>query len=147
LARKQVSAGAVIFRRAGGPPLYLLLKYAAGHWEFVKGHVEAGEEPVHTMRRECEEETGIKELALIPGFEESISYFFRQGPDLIEKTVKFYLAETPGSEVRLSHEHRGFEWLHYGPARELLTFDNAKGILDRADERLKGLMKQRTLDG
>jgi 8-oxo-dGTP pyrophosphatase MutT (NUDIX family) len=146
LAKKHVSAGAVIFRRGDGPPLYLLLKYAAGHWEFVKGHVEAGEEPQYTMRRECEEETGIRDLAIVPGFEESITYNFRQGPELVGKTVKFYLAETTESEVRLSHEHRGFEWLHYGPARDLLTFDNAKAVLDKADERVKGLLLQKKLD-
>ncbi|HLF07346.1 MAG TPA: bis(5'-nucleosyl)-tetraphosphatase [Thermoplasmata archaeon] len=146
MAKKQLSAGAVIFRRDGATPVYLLLKYAAGHWEFVKGHVEAGEEPLQTMRRECEEETGIKQLAVVPGFEEPISYFFRNGPARIEKTVMFFLAETPEKDVTISHEHRGFEWLAFGPARELLTFDNARAVLDKADERVKGMLSQKTLD-
>lgn len=148
MAKKHVSAGAVIFRRDadGTAPLYLLLKYYAGHWEFVKGHVEAGEEIPQTVRRECQEETGIKDLRIVPGFQESISYFFRQREDLIEKTVHFFLAETGEKDVALSHEHKGFEWLTYGQARDLLTFDNAKAVLDKADERVKGILKQQTLD-
>ena len=57
---KEKSAGAVIFRMENGEPYYLLLRYYSGHWEFAKGHIEEGESNEETVKREIEEETGIK---------------------------------------------------------------------------------------
>ena len=56
---RETSAGAVLFRRDGNTPLFLLLHYTAGHWDFPKGNVEEGEEDRATVTREIKEETGI----------------------------------------------------------------------------------------
>ena len=69
------SAGAVIFREERGKSYYLLLHYQSGHWDFPKGHIDKGEKPVDTARRETAEETGLVDIKLIEGFKEIIKYF------------------------------------------------------------------------
>ena len=74
---REKSAGALIFRIENNIPYYLLLHYPSGHWEFAKGHVEEGETEEQTVKREVQEETGISDLIIIPGFREYIKYSFR----------------------------------------------------------------------
>jgi len=128
---REKSAGVVIFRR--NPNLrFLLLHYPAGHWDFVKGHVEPGEDEIDTVIRETREETGISQLEFIFGFREEIEYYFRGNGRLHHKRVAFYLAETKQEDVRISHEHLGYAWLDYESALERLTFKNSKDVLKKA---------------
>ena len=140
---KEKSAGAVIFRMENSKPYYLLLRYHSGHWEFAKGHIEEGESNEETVRREIEEETGIKEVKIINGFKEYIKYFFRASYGLegeekkkapwIFKLVVFYLAQTREIEVKISKEHKDFIWLPFEGALKKLTYKNAKNILTKAN--------------
>ena len=130
---KRKSVGLVVFSRVGGKCEYLLLHYASGHWDFTKGGVEKGESELETALRELREETGISKVSVIPGFRESIHYFFREKNELVSKEVVFLLAESPSREVKLSHEHVGFEWLSLAQALERLTFENSKKVLEKAD--------------
>lgn len=133
----EISAGAVIFRREGDETKYLLLHYAAGHWDFVKGNVEKTEEEQDTVVRETKEETGIEDLRFLEGFRETITYFFKRGGRTIRKEVIFFLAETKTSDVKLSYEHVGYDWLSHNEAVERLTFKNAKEVLRKAHEHLE----------
>ena len=58
---RRLSAGVVVVRETADGPRYLLLR-AYRHWDFPKGMVEAGEEPLAAARREVAEETGIATL-------------------------------------------------------------------------------------
>ncbi len=104
------------------------------YWDLPKGHIEKGEEIEGTVRREVEEETGLKNIELVEGFKETVKYFFRVKDKNILKFVTFYLAETKTKEVKISEEHIGFEWLPYKEALKKLTFKNAKGILQKAND-------------
>jgi len=129
----EVSAGAVIFRRENATVKYLLLQYNAGHWDYVKGHIEKGEEELATVKRECQEETGITDLEIIPGFHHEMHFFFRRNNETISKKVYFYLAETKTKEITLT-EHIGFEWLPYEEALKKVTFSNSRELLKKAHE-------------
>jgi len=129
---QEFSAGAVVFRKEKGGPLYLLLHYESGHWDFVKGNVEKGESAKQTAERETAEEAGISDLEFLEGFREKIEYFYRREGETVHKQVVFLLAETKTKDVKLSFEHIGSEWLDCRAARERLTYDNAKEILDKA---------------
>ncbi len=142
---RRKSVGAIVFRREGKQALYLLLHYESGHWDYVKGGVEEGEDELETMRREAEEEAGIKDLSIVPGFKETIGYFFREGSELVRKEVVFYLAETKTPAITLSFEHKGFEWLPFEEAREKLTYKNAKEVLEKAHAFLKKQARQTKL--
>ncbi len=145
---REKSAGALIFRKIHNVPHYLLLQYQSGHWEFAKGHIEQGETEEQTVVREIQEETGITDLKIIPGFKQYIKYFFRNNYELkkedklkapwIFKLVVFYLAETQTEDVKISDEHIGFAWLPYEEALKKLTFKNAKNLLKKANDIVSG---------
>ncbi len=130
------SAGVIIFRR-DEEIKYLLLKYGYGHWDFVKGNIEEGENEIETIIRETKEETGIEDLKFLKGFREKISYFYRKGKDMVYKEVVFYLAETKEKKVRLSYEHEDYCWLPFEKALEKITFNNSKKLLKKANSYLK----------
>lgn len=125
-----------MFRKNGGVK-FLLLHYGAGHWDYVKGQVEPDESEQDTVMRELREETSITEARFIEGFREEISYFYRRDGKLVHKQVVFFLVQAQSSEVRLSYEHVGYEWLGFEEALKRLTFTTAKNILKKANEHLE----------
>lgn len=141
------SAGAVVFRREGGKIYYLLLNYAAigrvkkTYWGFSKGTTEKGEKEIDTITREIREETSIKDLKFVEGFQATEKYFFRSKEENIFKIVFYLLAETKTEKIKLSFEHLGYKWLPYEEAIEKLSFKNAKRIIKKANDFLseKGL--------
>jgi len=128
--KKESSAGAVIFFQKGKKREYLLLNYLGGHWGFPKGHIEFGENPIKTAIREIKEETGL-DVKIIPGFERKITYSFRHKGEFVIKDVVFYLAKAKSQRVRLSKEHKGYVWLPYKPAFDLITYE--KDIIKSAE--------------
>lgn len=126
------SAGAVVFYGHGTDIEYLLLLYGAGHWDFPKGNIEKGEQELDTVRREVWEETGIKDIEVIPGFKRRIRYYYRREGALVHKEVIFYLVRALTKEVKLSREHKDYVWLGYENALRRLTFKTAKKTLSEA---------------
>ena len=145
------SAGAVIFRKEpssakatedkGNKIYYLLLRYPSttrgakkDYWDLPKGHPEKGEKELDAVRREVEEETGLKDIEFIEGYKEWVKYFFKFQGKTIFKIVTFYLCKTKTKEVKISGEHIGYKWLSYEEALKQLTFKNAKEILRKAND-------------
>ena len=143
LMLREKSCGAVVFTIKTGSTQYLLLNYAAGHWDFVKGNVETNETEKQTVVRELKEETSITDAQFIEGFREAIAYFYRRQGDTVHKEVVFFLMESYSDKVQLSFEHVGYAWLDYTHAIERLNFKNAKNVLEKAHDFLKkkGLIK------
>lgn len=142
------SAGTVIFRKEQGIVKYLLLHYPStvrrakkDYWDFPKGHIEKGEKEKETVKREVEEETGLKDLKFIDGFKEWIKYFFRHKQKIVFKIVTFYLAKTETDKVKISGEHIGYDWLSYEKSIQQLTFKNAKEVLKKANDYLNSKIK------
>jgi bis(5'-nucleosidyl)-tetraphosphatase len=137
MAIDEHSAGLVVFRRQGREArhrLYLLLDYGQ-HWDFPKGHIEAGETPLDAALRELTEETGIADPRIVPGFAQEITYFFRdKKKGLVRKTVIFFLAQTDAAKAVISDEHVGYAFDSYEPALRRLTFASAKQVLRQAEK-------------
>lgn len=136
------SVGGIIFRKENGKIFYLLLHYRSGHWDFVKGHQEKGENDEETLRRETEEETGITDLEIISGKKKQIRFFYRakgeekkrriqkeEGTNIFKRVI-FYAAETKTREVRISFEHIGYDWVSLEEAMKKVTFQNARNVLE-----------------
>lgn len=154
---QEKSVGAIIYREEDGQRLYLILRYKAKHWEFVKGHIDAGETDEQTLRREAKEEASLEDLKIIPGFKEITKFIFKQYPEKMSeadrkasetgktiwvfKIVTFYLAKTNTENIKLSAEHQDYKWLDYEQAIKQTTFKGSKEILRKAHEFLE---KQKT---
>ncbi len=129
---REISAGAVVFRRTEKGPEFLLLHYQLGHWDFPKGNIEKGEDEKETVKREIAEETGITEIKFVEGFREYIKYFYKRKGQNIFKIVIYYLMETTQKTVKLSYEHIGYEWLLFEEAMKRLTHKNSKDVLTKS---------------
>jgi len=135
------SCGAIIYLNRASEPLYLLLHYEAGHWDFVKGNVEVNETEKETVVRELREETGIIDAHFVETFREQIEYYYRRQGNTVHKEVVFYLMESNTETVAISFEHIGSIWLNYNQAIEKLTFKNARALLKKADKFLNNFHK------
>jgi bis(5'-nucleosidyl)-tetraphosphatase len=126
------SAGAVLLRRVPGGRRYLLLR-AYRNWDFPKGLVEPGEDPLAAARREVREETGIRDLAFPWG-----EAFVETPPYAGGKVARYYLAETATEAVDLGadpsgrREHHEARWLAHAEARGLLVA-RLRAVIDWAE--------------
>jgi 8-oxo-dGTP pyrophosphatase MutT (NUDIX family) len=118
---KVLSAGVIPLRRTAEGWRILVLR-AYKNWDFPKGRVEPGEEPIDAAKREATEETGLTE------FEFPFGDIYRETlPYAGGKVARYYLAETPEEVVRLpiSHalgrpEHHEWRWVTFEEAEDLL---------------------------
>lgn len=131
--KEEVSAGGIVFRRDGGRTLFLLIRDPYRHWGFPKGHLEDGEEPSAAALREVGEETGVGALELRAPIE-TIDWTFRFRGRAIHKTCHFFLIET--AERRTAPQRTegisACRWASYEQAKRLITYANARAVLDRA---------------
>ncbi len=98
----------------------MLLLRVYNYWDFPKGLVEPGEDPLATARREVREETGIGELEFQWG-----EVFVETAPYGKTKVARYYLARTQVIDVELPvspelgrPEHHEFRWLSFEAAGE-----------------------------
>ena len=135
---KTLSAGVIPFRQTPGGWRVLILR-AYKNWDFPKGRVEPGEEPIDAAKREAEEETGLTNLKFPFGetsYRETLPY--ANG-----KVARYYLAATTQEDVRhaISHElgrpeHHEFRWVSFDEAEELLP-PRLAAVLDWARQTLQ----------
>jgi 8-oxo-dGTP pyrophosphatase MutT (NUDIX family) len=128
------SAGFVIFRRHAGKRHYLLLEHNDGHWDFPKGNIERGETSKVAAVRELKEETGIKWVRQIAGWDRDIEYFYTREGKRVHKVVTFYLGEAPDERVTISHEHKGSGWFSFEDAMAKVKFENARSTIASAEK-------------
>lgn len=131
---REISAGAIIFRRDKGGIKFLLLYHGRGYWNFPKGKIEKGERLFQTFLREVEEETGInrKDMKIAPNFRTADKYLFFRGGRPVFKVVIFYLVETKKRAIAVSQEHEGYAWFSPSDAVAVSKFKNSKVIIKRA---------------
>ena len=134
------SAGVILFNKSKDIQ-FLILKYPSGHWDFVKGNIEEGENEKETVKRELFEETGIDNLKIHQGFNKKVEYHYYKKNNKVHKIVSYYLAETNQKEVKLSFEHLDYKWSDYESLMKLITFDNSRKILENANELIKNPTK------
>jgi 8-oxo-dGTP pyrophosphatase MutT (NUDIX family) len=109
---QRVSAGVVIVRESLDGARFLLLR-AYRNWDFPKGLVELGEDPLRAAIRETEEEAGIVDLTFEWGTE-----FIETEPYARNKIARYYLARTRTERVVLKvnpelgrPEHHEYRWV------------------------------------
>lgn len=144
--KPEISAGILVFRETERGREYLLLHYPSfkkgkDYWEFPKGHLEENEKIEEAALREVKEETGLEIKELIPGFKKQIKYFFKKDNKLTFKIVYYFLAKTENSDVKISSEHLGYQWLSAKKAQEIIQFKNSKLLIEKAEEFLKRKLK------
>lgn len=142
---KEHSYGVIpVFKNQDGTVVYGVVRHAAGHWGFPKGHAGDGETEVETAKRELQEELGIATVTLIPGIKLSEQFAYEREGTMYDKTVTYFvglvtetpLAPLPGFEAEVTE----IRWLPYGEMRALLTYENNKQTLDAADAAVRRIL-------
>jgi 8-oxo-dGTP pyrophosphatase MutT (NUDIX family) len=118
----RLSAGVVVVRESPEGWRFLLLR-AFTHWDFPKGMVEAGEQPLAAAIREVQEETLIVDLNFQWGEE-----FIETGPYSRGKVARYYVARTDTSDVTLPvieelgrPEHNEYRWVDLDTSFKLVS--------------------------
>lgn len=121
---------------------FLLVQHQKQHWDFPKGHAEAGETPLEAALREVAEETGLQVSVPNPNliFFEHYSFRNPQGAT-VDKTVQFFLGQPiANSGLALSNnslprlqiqelELQDAQWLTAVEAMRLITFPAGRELL------------------
>jgi 8-oxo-dGTP pyrophosphatase MutT (NUDIX family) len=145
-ARRETSAGGVIFRMATGSdgpsprPLFLLIRDSYRNWGFPKGHVEEGELPEAAALREVSEETGLRDV-MVRGPVDTIDWYFRFRGRLIHKVCHFFLMET-AQESTSPQRAEGItacKWAPFDEACQVISYANARNVLRRANEMIAAM--------
>ena len=127
--RLPIQVEGIIFRRKNNTIEYLLLKRLPGRngfWQPVTGGLEEGETRTEALRREIEEETGIKNLIRVI---EGLHYFEFSDPNLNQEYV-YGVEVSPAEDVVLDgKEHSEYRWCGIKDALELLSWKENKEAL------------------
>lgn len=134
------SCGALVLRNQkqtdGIKRTYILMirHTNGGHRSFPKGHVEKGETEKMTAEREVREETGVR-IHISESFRETV--YYKPHPNS-NKEVTYFLAFTKQTDIVAQEgEIAEVEWVLLDEARDTLTHDNDKRVLDCAVEYLR----------
>ena len=132
---RDFSCGVIPVRLTDGQRQYLLIQHHAGHWGFPKGHPEPGESDAEAAARELAEETGLTDAEILdqPTFDEHY-VFMKKGGQKVHKTVRYFIGRVSSGEVIIQPEEvADFFWGNAGAAREKLTFEEGRKLLDAAE--------------
>lgn len=133
MSRTEVSAGGVVYRKAGDTYEVLISKHSGYHkWVLPKGLVEHGESLEQTAVREVAEEVGVtaKIIQEITGPER---YVYTFNGETIDKQVQYFLMEyVSGSETDHDFEMEDVAWVSFDEAIKRMGYDGAKRVLQDA---------------
>jgi 8-oxo-dGTP pyrophosphatase MutT (NUDIX family) len=119
---RRFSAGVVVVNVTGTAVRYLLLR-AYKNWDFPKGLVEPGEQPLEAALREVREETTLEHLVFDWGKD-----FMDTGPYNKGKISRYYVARSDATQVHLPinpelgfPEHQEARWVGFDMALSLVS--------------------------
>ncbi len=120
-------------------------------WWSIRGSIGVFQKVIQTLvrekkkllKRELEEETGITDIKIISDVSFNQKYIFEKDGIVYDKSVKYFpgfvsvINTTTPDDFK--NEISEMKWLVFKEARELITFDNAKILLDELEEYLNKL--------
>jgi 8-oxo-dGTP pyrophosphatase MutT (NUDIX family) len=109
--------------------LLVSAKKDPSQWIFPKGHVEPGESAAEAALREMREEAGV-DGKIIKSIGVST---YESGRDRVK--VSYFLVRY--SRAVLRTESRKRRWQSFSEARELVAFDDARDLVDKAERYLR----------
>ena len=140
--RLEISAGGVVYRSLGERPEVCLIATQGGKtWQLPKGLIERGEAPEAAALREVAEETGLQG-ELVQRLDR-IEYWYVADysgeRERIHKLVYFFLFRyTGGSTEAHDEEVDDARWFRLAEARERLSFENERRVLELAAAAIAG---------
>jgi 8-oxo-dGTP pyrophosphatase MutT (NUDIX family) len=124
---KWTHAGGVVYRMAGAAPEVLLVraKSVPHEWVLPKGHIERGETPEQTARRDVREVAGVDAQPL--QFVGEMEFDLPRGTHVSAAYFLMHFVRTVPAD-----EHRELRWCSPSEAVALTPFENARDIIRAA---------------
>ena len=132
--KKEKSCGAFVYKIENGEKMFLIEHMKMGHYSLPKGHVEEDETEIETAKREILEETSL-EVLIDSSFREVITYSPRE--DSIKDVVYFIGKIIGGTMKNQESEVSEIYFLKFNEALDLLTYENDKNVLKKANDYIK----------
>ena len=127
--KKEFSSGAIVYSFLDDNIKFLIVKHVLGHFSFPKGHIENGENEQSTSIREVLEETGIL-ISIDTNFKIINTYCPYEN---VTKNVIYFIAKPISGIIKIQEaEISEAFWADYVSARNILTYESDKKILDDA---------------
>ena len=127
------AAGGLIFRRSPKGQIKILIAHRPAYddWSLPKGRADRGETPEETAVREVLEETGYHCRIVAPIG--TTRHRIRNGVKEVNWFAMRSLPDSPG--FKKNKEVDAIQWVSRKKAREILDYDNDKGLIGGSDLR------------
>lgn len=131
----------VVFKKPGRSSRYAVLKRSKNWegWEVPKGHLE--EDYRETVKQELREETGLDEnhIEKIQELDHTVEWSFEEDGEEVKREYKAFVVKVDSSAFidvneNPHEEHEKGHFFNFDDARTLLTYEEHKELLDKADE-------------
>lgn len=138
--RLPIQIQAILYRKTNTKTQYLLLKRKSdtgGFWQPVTGGVEKGETKIQALKREVQEETGIKNLTKIiknVHYYEFWDLFKQENRQRLIKEYVFGVEVSPNEKITISWEHTEHKWCSFKEALKLLKYNENKESLKKLNQ-------------
>jgi len=126
------SRGGVVFRTVDDRVEYLIVKSSRGnYYGLPKGRVDGNESETQTARREILEETNYF-VKFEVNFKEKVEFVLPEGED--KEMILFLAKAIKESSGEIDDEITEVIWCSYQEAMKLLSFDDFKDVLKKAND-------------
>jgi len=142
--REDKSFGIIpIFKNTNNNFVFCIVRHAEGHWSFPKGHQNRGETEQETAIRELKEETGISNVNLLNNKSFFENYSFEKNNFKYNKSNKYFIGLVPSMATTTLNDFKKeipeLRWGTYEEAKKVITFPEAREVLDQAFKYLQTL--------
>lgn len=107
------------------------------HWDIPGGRIKKGDSAETTLKKEVEEETGIKNIEIKKIFDASISNLripLNNGEEVGLVLFTHLCKINSKTNIKLSEEHTEYKWASIEETKKLLSVKFAKSFIDKLDE-------------
>lgn len=137
---REPTSGGIVFRFTPDQKdiEILLIQDSKGRWTIPKGHIEPGETAKMTARREIEEETGLKNVAVL-GWLGKIHFKYRRLDKLVLMTTQIYLVHSLDSHEKPTPERwmKGIKWFSFAEALDAIEYDDIEKLMLIAKKKIR----------
>lgn len=139
----QYAAGGVVMRESGEGTSVLLIKDGIGKFTFPKGKISESDDLIEATKREVEEETGISDMRVYDKIGEIQVTVNEPDKEPVRKLVHYHLVTTDQEDLQLKIGRgvTGGGWVTLEKARDIISYANARDILDKAVSAYETLRK------
>ena len=120
----EISAGGVVVNNG---KIVLVFQSKTQTWALPKGHIDDGESPEETARREIHEESGINDLAFV----KNLGTYVRgtkKNPDIKKQITILQFTTTQNDLQPIDPENPEAKWISIDKVADMLSYEEDKNF-------------------